>query len=1164
MGKAEELLKALDSTGLFSYRVQTGDEQDFVDRRIVIGTILPWLGWEAGDYEYNRMNAGSKPDFLVKTGSFVAFFIEDKSTSENLSGHEPQVLEYLRKFSRRGVVCNGFRLWVVELHGNTFKVVYDIDFLKARDGLFAEEERSAIERFYREFSRERFTEVESRIETLTVSEEEFLSRSVSVNGREEVFMEEAYRAVSSIYSDVYIRVRYALEVFEKRQNLLREGEREINKALDRLLGASPTLEGKTKEALKYLKDRFTDMVKRLGYLTPEEIADVGSSPGRLTEEEKKRLEDLIDVVRRYNSVLQDFQVAYSDELSLAESFFLWLEGWREFLSHSTEKSREQSREETVREYTLQVAYAFFVKVFILRVLEDKGLIKRLLTDGGFALWREITKNLSLMGSNGEVRLNLLFSLAVSHVREKVFSDIEKNRVYDWYVPDDLLFIDLLELMNKYNFADVKQDIIGYIYEKLMEHVHRHELGIYLTPPQIVDYILDVMGYEGREIIGKKLIDPACGSGTFLVHAVRRYREALKSAVPDGFEEKFIRDVQENFWGVDINSFSVYLAGINLFVQILDDVKALVSSGKDVPLISFRVQVGNTFRIYRELEKEKFHYVVSNPPYVNAKRSNFSPPEDLLRLDKISKRLGGDVNTYTLFLCIASDILYERGRLAYIVPLTLLGDQQTEKLRRFFSGSGTVLYLTKFHRRTNVLFDGVTQAVVVFVWEKAKPEEKTFIAWGGVEAEDRGGMIEEARRNVLQVDRAVYYLDKPTDSVQNSFLEKDKYAVWVALSGKDTDHVEKLYDIFEHITSHKKTLRDLLLEMGVDTQKDWGLEVDTGKVAPFHVPKDHPKAMPLYKGEDLRPFGILPEEPAGVKGKDGSYRPGYVAPKAEEKQVGVNRTLWEIYESEEEEWLVLIKRVIVNLNHPRNVRGCIAYRNGSTKSVFTDKVWVVRCSTEEQAKKVASLMFSVPFVFQYNAINTNTQVDKNLTIFLKAPDTLPHEVVDYYNHLEHISSEFRELGIEDITKHLNAFWYDLKEGESFEKLIPWEMLLGTSPTISLENFLLRYTKKLGEPRGNRIESYLREDCWWFENKEAELTIALFKEKFGNERYEAIKDKPLLPDDPAFFVIDRLEGLKDTFYGLLSDWRDTLREMDTAITRAYGLSIEPEELVMPLIR
>ena len=116
--KAGKLLKDMENVGLPYYSSRSGDEQDFVDRRVVMGILLPWLGWEDRDYEYNRMNAGSKPDFLVRAGTIVAFFIEDKATAESLAGHESQILEYLKKFSRKGIVCNGFRLWVVELQGN--------------------------------------------------------------------------------------------------------------------------------------------------------------------------------------------------------------------------------------------------------------------------------------------------------------------------------------------------------------------------------------------------------------------------------------------------------------------------------------------------------------------------------------------------------------------------------------------------------------------------------------------------------------------------------------------------------------------------------------------------------------------------------------------------------------------------------------------------------------------------------------------------------------------------------------------------------------------------------------------------------------------------------------------------------------------------------------
>jgi len=1163
-GKAQELLKKLEDTGLSEYSPQSGDEQDFVDRQIVMNILLPWLGWENRDYEYNRMNAGAKPDFLVRANGIIVFFIEDKSTSENIKNHEAQILEYLKKFSRRGIVCNGLHIWVVELQGNTFKISYKIDFKKAREGLFSEEEKSKIERLYREFSREKFINLDDRIINLAVSEEKFLQNAVDINGREEIFIDETHKVIQEIYLDVYGKLKNSLRIFKERQDLIENGERAILEALYRFYSASPKFTEKKRESLDEIKKKIFEALKRLGYLKPEEIWDIEKTPGRFTPEEQMRLNQLVEILKEYNYKLQKFHIAYSEELSIAEGFLIWLEEWKEFLVHSFENG-EYTEEKAYKEYALQVAYTFFIKVFILRVLEDKKLIKRILSNGGFSLWKELVENISLIGGNGELKLNLLFNLAIGHVREKIFSDIEKNKVYDWYVPDDLLFLKLLELMNKYNFRNVFQDIIGYIYEKLMEKIHRHDLGIYLTPPELVDYMLDRVGYKGREIIGKKVIDPSCGSGTFLVHAVRRYRVALKEAGVDNLEEKFIKDVQENFWGVDINSFSVYLAGINLFVQLLDDIYSLIEKGKEVPLVSFKLFAGNTFREYRKLKREGFHYVFSNPPYVNAKRAGFKPPEDVVR--EFSDRLRGDINTYTLFLCIASEILYGGGKLVYIVPLTLLGDQQTEKLREFFTNTGQIVHITKFHRRTNILFEGVTQAVVVFVWEKTEKNVKPSISWGGVDKESRKEIIEESIRNTVSVDRIVYkFTERYTNAQKDIFNNGGKkvYTVWVVLSGKDKQHAKELYKIFETIISQKKTLRDFLEELGINPDEDFKQgDVNTTYVASYHVEKNNPLAMPIYKGEDLKPFGRLPEEPVGVKGRSGEYRPPYVAPKKEIENKGVNKVLWEIYNSKEEEWLIVLNRIIISLNHPRNIRGCITYRNPDNKKVFTDKVWVLRCKDEITAKKISSLLFSLPFIFQYNAINTNTQINKNILLFMKTPDRIPDEVVEYYNNIEALSEEFKKLGIEDITEHLNLLWYGLKEEVNFEDIIPWETMIAGLPTISLEDFLLRYAQKRKDPKGGKVESYLRDEYWKFVDENVETIINLFKKKYGKERYEATKDKRLLPDNPQTFI-KRYTDLKKQFRILLNRWKENLRNIDIAILKAYGLKENPENFIIPLIR
>src|SRR2546425_3229737 len=83
-------------------------------------------------------------------------------------------------------------------------------------------------------------------------------------------------------------------------------------------------------------------------------------------------------------------------------------------------------------------------------------------------------------------------------------------LYDWFMPPDTSVVDILEVLHLYDFAEIQTDVIGYTYERFLAETERHRLGHYLTPPAVVDYILDIAGYvsENMEIIGRTVLDPA--------------------------------------------------------------------------------------------------------------------------------------------------------------------------------------------------------------------------------------------------------------------------------------------------------------------------------------------------------------------------------------------------------------------------------------------------------------------------------------------------------------------------------------------------------------------------------------------------------------------------------------------------------------------------------
>jgi len=144
------------------------------------------------------------------------------------------------------------------------------------------------------------------------------------------------------------------------------------------------------------------------------------------------------------------------------------------------------------------------------------------------------------------------------------------------ISDVSVWLDILLFINRYNFANVQNEVFGYVYENYLKDLYLDEKkGQYFTDPNVVEFMLNEMGYsketlKSRFAIGKdniSIIDPSCGSGTFLYNATNRIVEAffegsLKSA---NLAEQL---VNENIFGLDIAEFPLYLAEMNILMRML--------------------------------------------------------------------------------------------------------------------------------------------------------------------------------------------------------------------------------------------------------------------------------------------------------------------------------------------------------------------------------------------------------------------------------------------------------------------------------------------------------------------------------------------------------------------------------------------------------------------
>jgi len=110
-----------------------------------------------------------------------------------------------------------------------------------------------------------------------------------------------------------------------------------------------------------------------------------------------------------------------------------------------------------------------------------------------------------------------------------------------------------------------RDLLKQLYQNLMPKKLRHALGEYYTPDWLADRLLNQLGYEGDP--RKRLLDPACGSGTFLVLAIKRIRKyAEDKMLPLA---SVLEQVLENIVGYDLNPLAVISARTNYLLALGD-------------------------------------------------------------------------------------------------------------------------------------------------------------------------------------------------------------------------------------------------------------------------------------------------------------------------------------------------------------------------------------------------------------------------------------------------------------------------------------------------------------------------------------------------------------------------------------------------------------------
>ena len=308
----------------------------------------------------------------------------------------------------------------------------------------------------------------------------------------------------------------------------------------------------------------------------------------------------------------------------------------------------------------------------------------------------------------------------------------------------------------YDFDWIDADVLGQVYEQYLGIIlaqtktgkaqlkdgqaHRKEQGIYYTPTYVVDYIVkNTLGelLKNKKLNTKniKILDPACGSGSFLIKAFDYLNKELgnteeakqhKLDSQGGYSIK--TDILKNHvYGVDLDNKAVEITKLNLLLKAAEKNRKLpeeidlhIRHGNS--LIDDATIAGlNAFKWIGEFEEDSFDVVIGNPPYVFAREKISDIEKGYYAKNYESAKY--QLNTYVLFIEKAVKLLKEEGRLGFIVPDAWLRVESVSNLRKFLLEN---TFLEKIIQIRGETFDGVGVESSIFILRKTRKIGTTLI------------------------------------------------------------------------------------------------------------------------------------------------------------------------------------------------------------------------------------------------------------------------------------------------------------------------------------------------------------------------------------------------------------------------------------------------------
>jgi hypothetical protein len=461
-----------------------------------------------------------------------------------------------------------------------------------------------------------------------------------------------------------------------------------------------------------------------------------------------------------------------------DAFLADIEAWRTLLARNIALRNNQVTNERQLNFAVQMTID---RLIFLRICEDRGIEpENQLLDMGKG--KEIYSQMVQLFQRADIKYNS----GLFHFKTEKGESNHADSFTPHLTIDDKVLKEIIKSLYfpcPYIFKEIPVEILGQVYEQFLGKVIRltpgHQVkieekpevrkagGVYYTPSYIVDYIVaNTVGKlaEGKtpdEVSLLRIVDPACGSGSFLLGAFqflldwheswylahdpekrsKGKQPALIATEGGGWkltasEKK--RILVNNIYGVDIDAQAVEVTKLSLLLKVLEEESGQLSLGFErvLPDLGENIRCGNSLigwdyfegqlmRDEKEVERVNpfdwqksfpqvfategsggFDAVIGNPPYIRINNLvDYYPSEVRFIQNNYTTAHFGKVDIYVAFVEKGMKILNSTGLMGYILPNKFMQADYGVGIRSLISETSSLVKLVDFGNAQ--VFDGAT-------------------------------------------------------------------------------------------------------------------------------------------------------------------------------------------------------------------------------------------------------------------------------------------------------------------------------------------------------------------------------------------------------------------------------------------------------------------------